>query len=49
MAKKTFTVADALEMFFASSSEDKASEPEGFDSSEEEEYRDNNKDPFGHG
>ena len=48
MAKKNITVTDALEIIFASTRENGASEPEGFDSSEEEEYRDN-KDPFGHG
>ena len=46
MARRNFTVADALDIIFASSSEDDgASEPEGFDSSEEEAYRDS-KDPF---
>ena len=49
MAKKMLQLPTSLEICFASSSEDRASEPEVFDSSEEEEYKDNNKDPFGHG
>ncbi|XP_034080321.1 histidine-rich glycoprotein-like [Gymnodraco acuticeps] len=38
MAKKNITVTDAPEIIFASTREHGASEPEGFDSSEEEEY-----------
>ena len=49
MAKKTLQLPTSLEIVFASSSEDRASEPEVFNSSEEEEYKYNNKDPFGHG
>ncbi|XP_034091954.1 WW domain-binding protein 11-like [Gymnodraco acuticeps] len=46
MPRRNFTVADALDFIFASGSEeDGSSEPEGFDSSEEEEYRDS-RDPF---
>ncbi|XP_034074508.1 proline-rich receptor-like protein kinase PERK9 [Gymnodraco acuticeps] len=46
MARRNFTVADPLDFIFASGSEeDGSSEPEGFDSSEEEEYRDS-RDPF---
>ena len=45
MARRNFIVADVLDIISASSSEeDGASEPEGFDSSEEE-YRES-KDPF---